>query len=382
LRFSSRRAPARRRPSASMALASSVTCRRRHGQRLAAAGPGGTSAASAPPTWPCGHVAAHAPPSCSRLSVSATGSASRPPTSSRRRRRSGGRPTRRAAGSARRRAPAPSRGRGAAFAQRLQAVRPRSARAWRRRSGPPRRGHAGEAGRQLELRIVAAPAPPAWPEARHGASAAACAPPRQPGQVGVLLGQRGPARSPTPAQGTSAKQRGRWRQCGCAPWSCGGPDSRITGHPPSPLRGVLLFCTTPCNCPPAPASASPCPAPPARPTPCCWPAWPPRPRPAAACWPSSRRAGRQPSGWPTNCPSSTRPARGAVPRLGNAALRHLQPAPGPGQRTPGHAVARAQCRCRRGAAARHHRADAAGAAVVHGRHHLPLQAEDAAGRSR
>jgi hypothetical protein len=120
-----------------------------------------------------------------------------------------------------------------------------------------------------------------------------------------------------------------------------------------------------------------------RPTPCCWRSLAQaRARQRRACWPSSRRAGRRAAPGRRAAVLRARPARGALPRLGDAALRHLQPAPGPDLRAPGHAVAHAHQRRGRGAAAGHHRADAAGATVVPGRHHLPLQAEDAARRGR
>ena len=73
----------------------------------------------------------------------------------------------------------------------------------------------------------------------------------------------------------------------------------------------------------------------------------------------------------------------AVPRLGNPALRQLQPPSGFDQRATGHAVAHQsapQGRWRRcGVDPCHHRAVSAGAACFSGRLHLSLQAGAKAG---
>src|SRR5476649_2879953 len=67
--------------------------------------------------------------------------------------------------------------------------------------------------------------------------------------------------------------------------------------------------------------------------------------------------------------------------LGNATLRRLLAAPGPGLRTPGDTARNQQRPVRRDDRARHHGAGAHGAAVVFGGLHLLLQAGRDAGRS-
>ena len=248
--------------------------------------------------------------------------------------------------------------------------------------------------------VVAAPAPPAWPCSRgtRGQRRQRVRHHRAAGQRGVLLGPRRRRRArPTPAQGTRAEAarrvRGRGQVEAHAPMVAASSErsralrapclqSRIA--PQRPLRGVLCCPHRPCNCPPSPpASASPCPAPSARPTPCCWPASRWRARPPGSCWPSSPPSRPTRSGWPTNCPSSR-------PALRVAVFPDWETLPydtfSPHQDLISERLAtlwrmRSGER-RRGAAARHHRADAAGAARLPGRLHLPLQAEDAARRGR
>jgi hypothetical protein len=130
-----------------------------------------------------------------------------------------------------------------------------------------------------------------------------------------------------------------------------------------------------------PASASRCPAPPARPMrPAAGRAWH-RP-PAASAGDAlllavvTAEPGRRPAPGRRTALLRARAARRAVPRLGDAALRHLLPH----QDLISERLAtlwRVQGGDRgRGAAAGHHRADAPGAALVPGRLHLPLQAEE------
>ena len=97
---------------------------------------------------------------------------------------------------------------------------------------------------------------------------------------------------------------------------------------------------------------------------------------------AGRRSGRRAASGRRVAVLRARSARGRVPRLGDAALRHLLPAPGPRVRAPRHVVAPAAARPRRGAAAGHHRADAARADPFPCGNHVQLQARHASRRIR
>ena len=178
--------------------------------------------------------------------------------------------------------------------------------------------------------------------ARAAKAASVCQTIGWPATRSYCLGPAVPARLPVPAQGISAKKRAgvmcvagtswRWRPI---------LESRRTPLPVQ-ARGVLHFLaalswTYPSS---PPASASPCRARPARPTRCCWPALAEREKAAGRAH-RHRHGRRQRRAAPDRRDRvlRARPALRAVPRLGDAALRHLLAAPGPDQRAPGHAVA-------------------------------------------
>jgi hypothetical protein len=347
----------------------------------AAAGPGGTSAASAPPTcrratpWPArarGHRAC--------LSVSASGSASRPPTASSRQASIRRSTQAGAAGSARRRAPAPSRGRRARFAQ---ACRPCRHGGGARGAAAAATQHAVARSRHQRSKSVVVGRQHHQRGRRRGTARrpAACGHQRPPGQRAYCLGTAVPARCPrrhrAPGQ-SSAGVVGIAAGSGCVIG-----DSRIHGVTPRcKPPGLFVFVR--------PFDATPSIAPGKRFT-------LPRPTGSADALLLARLAA-QPAA-PARAGHRHRRARRHAaagrrtallrPRLRVALFPDWETLPydtfSPHQDLISERLATLwrihKRRRRRGAAAGHHRADAAGAAVVPGRHHLPLQAEDAAGRS-
>ncbi len=269
------------------------------------------------------------------------------------RRRRARRSIRRGPGSARRRGRAPSR-----WPSR------RARRAWRgrrRRSSarvvPPqrasaRRGSSGSRGQGCRSARPRARRRPGSGSAaaRPTSAASVCATSGRPATSTYCLATAAPARTPLPAHGTSAKRR---RRLGAGSASAaidrGGakdkPQARAAAarHLKSLLcsRAARDFLPPSCFFPTSPpASASRCPARPARPTPCCSPASPRRSAPAPR---SSRSSAPSP---PTRSASPTRSpffapalARRRLPRLGDAALRHLLAARGPDLRAAGDALA-------------------------------------------
>jgi hypothetical protein len=292
------------------------------GASAAAAGPGGTSAASAPPTGRLARTVAHAATAIGRLSVSATGSASRPPTASSSRRRSAGRPRPAAAGSARRRAPAPSRGRRRRVRAGPAGRPPPWRRGWHRRTRASQPRSSSAAGTQRSNWPSSGDSTTSVAASRgtRASAASVCATSGRPASGAYCLGIAVPARvahAGTRHQGKAARAGASGRTD--AGW---GANSRIRVPRPTsahdPCGGLHAASLDRARqalhpAPPARLGRRPAAGPPGRGR----QGWP------AACWPSSPPSRPTPAAEPTNCRSSTRPARGAVPGLGDAALRHL-----------------------------------------------------------
>ena len=271
------------------------------------------------------------------------------------RRRSARRSTRRGPGSARRRGRAPSRsavaprpaqlgeaaGDGRARASSRRSARARAA---DRPAGRRRRSKCVVLGRDTTSDPARARAPPA-------SAASVCATSGRPATSTYCLAIAAPARTPLPAHGTSAYRRrtvgggGRHRRGVDRGGPKDKPQARARGarHLKSPLcfRAACDFLPPSCSSPTSPpASASRCPARPARPTPCCSPASPRRSAPRAKRRRDlHRRARRRAAARRRDPVLRAGAARRRLPRLGDAALRHLLAAPGPDLRAAGDAVA-------------------------------------------